>query len=100
MGPVFNSEFGMLYIIFLLLLLAGYSCILMYELTFHAINWSIQDLDHPFLAQAIQGRPLELQSVVAASILVIPPNFNNRQVDGRLICSMSQTVLFNFSCSI
>jgi hypothetical protein len=76
MGPVFNSEFGMLYIIFLLLLLVAYSCILMYGLTFHATNGSIQDLDHPFLAQAIQGRPLEVQSVVAGSILVIPRNFN------------------------
>lgn len=36
---------------------------------------SIQDLDHPFLAEAIQGTPFELQSVVAGSILVIPRDF-------------------------
>jgi hypothetical protein len=36
---------------------------------------SIQDLDHPFLAQAIQGRPFELHSVAAGYIFVIPRGF-------------------------
>jgi hypothetical protein len=77
MGPVFDSEFGMLYIMLLLLLLVGYSCILLLELTFHhGINGSIQDLDHPFLAQAIQGRPLELHPAVAGSTFFAPCNFN------------------------
>ena len=70
---------------------------------------SIQDLDHPFLAEAIQGRPFELHSVVAGFIFVIPRDFiqgPSRLVDCWLICSMSQTVFFflieivNCICSI